>query len=33
MTLPGVGKEPEGDSLKGNHREWFVEVISFFIPC
>ena len=25
MTVPGVGNEPEGDSLKGSHKGWLVE--------
>ena len=28
--LPGVGNEPEGDSLRGNHSGWFVGVIPTF---
>ena len=27
----GVGNEPEGDSLKGNRRGWFVAVIPSFL--
>ena len=34
MTVPGVGNEPKGDSLKGNirkpHRGWFIGVIASF---